>query len=579
MKTRLSLATAVCFVTLLVLIAGPPISAQEPVLPIAPPDAEAGLSIFADRCAVCHGPLGAGDGQQALTAGLQPPDFTDPAFHLKADPQRMFDIITNGSMINGMPPFGPASSNPLSEGARWDLIAAIYSFGVSPAALAQGETLFTDLGGDLGRLPGLDAWFTQTNEAALAGLENGDWGVDVVGLAEAERLALVDYGRAQSYFYANPLAAFEPIEAATITGLVVNGSTSSEVSSAEVLLRAFNTNFEQTLTLTTTVGADGRYTFNLENVLPEWIYLASTEYNDLAFNSNPDQLNRTQPELNLPVIVYDSTSDPGVVSIAQIHMILNFVPGAVQVSELYSFNNSANAVFVGSSANFSEGVLEISLPAGAENVNFQRAFGSLENFAPATEIIQTETGWADTIPLRPGDGSSNLLVSYQLPYENGLRLAHPLAYPTSAATIIVPDSGVTVQGEGWVNQGGRTLPGGTFNSYANSDLAGANALSLQLEGRPRQLSDTQGNMMVARNDTQELVVGAVALGLALALAALFVQQWRAGTAVPSIDPQAVLQAIAELDDAYEEGRISQSQYRQQRDQLKEEVTALWTTQP
>jgi mono/diheme cytochrome c family protein len=572
---RFLLATAVPLTIFLILTIGKPTTAQEPVLPLLPPDAADGLAIYNERCVLCHGPLGMGDGEQALAAGLEPRNFTDPAYHLAAEPQVMFDVIANGSLANGMPPFGSASSNPLNEGDIWNLVAAVYSFGVTPSDLEEGETLFADLEGDAAMIPGLEYWFTHSNQSALADLDNGDWGVDVTGLTEAEKLRLVDYGRAQHYTYANPLAAFEPIEAATITGLIVNGSTSAEVTEGEAILRAFNPNFEQTMIMTTTVGVDGRYAFNLENVLPDWIFLVTTEYNDLTFNSNPNRLDRTQPELNMPIIVYDTTADPGVVTIGQIHMILNFTADGIQVSELYVFNNSANAVFVGETGDFADGVVEISLPAGAEGVNFQRSFGSLESFSPASEVIQTETGWADTVPLRPGEGSTNLLVSYQLPYDDGLQLAHPLAYPTEGATAILPDSGVRLSGEGWESQGSQQMASGAFAAYMNNDLAGATSLYLELDGRPTQLADAQGNTMLVRNDSQELIIGLVALGIVGALAVVMVNRWRADTSGMSSDPHTLLQTIANLDDAYAAGQISESKYQQQREQLKQELIAIW----
>lgn len=568
-------ATAVPLTILFILILGKPLTAQEPVLPSAPPDAAEGLALYNERCVVCHGPLGAGDGEQALASGLEPRNFIDPAYRLVAEPQLMFDVITNGVMASGMPPFGPVSSNPLSEDDIWNLIAAVYSFGVTPTALENGETLFSDLGGDPANIPGSDYWFTRSNQSALADLENGNWGVDVSGLTGEEKQGMVDYGRAQHYTYANPMAAFDPIPAVTITGLIVNGTTSAEITEGEATLRAFNTNFAQTMVMTTTVGADGRYTFNLENVLPEWIYLVSTDFNGLTFNSNPNRIDRTQPELNMPVIVYDTTSDPGVVTIGQIHMIFNFAADGLQVSELYVFNNSANAVFVGETGDFTDGVVELSVPAGAENVDFRRSFGSMENFSPAPEVISTETGWVDTTPLRPGEGSTVLLVSYELPFADGLRLAHPLAYPTMGVTAIVPDVGVQLSGDGWQSQGSQQMGSGSFVAYSNSNLVGAESLLVELNGRPTQLADAQGNTVLVRDDTQELIIGLVALGVAGVFAVVMLKKWQADAAPTTTDPQALLQLIADLDDAYAAGQISESQYRQQREALKEELVTIW----
>ena len=39
------------------------------------------------------------------------------------------------------------------------------------------------------------------------------------------------------------------------------------------------------------------------------------------------------------------------------------------------------------------GTVRMALPEGAQNIAFQRTFGSMDSSIPATEVIQTETGW------------------------------------------------------------------------------------------------------------------------------------------------------------------------------------------
>ena len=81
-----------------------PMVAQDLPLPIAPPDAAAGLEIYNERCIVCHGEMGDGQGTQALQAGLEPAALADPAYRVTAVPATMYDIISNGNISAGMPP-------------------------------------------------------------------------------------------------------------------------------------------------------------------------------------------------------------------------------------------------------------------------------------------------------------------------------------------------------------------------------------------------------------------------------------------------------------------------------------------
>jgi mono/diheme cytochrome c family protein len=569
-------------------------TAQEIALPTAPPDAAAGLVIYNQRCIVCHGALGDGKGTQAVQAGLEPAVFADPAYRLTAVPSLMFDKINNGNLPTGMPPFGEASSNPLSEEDIWNMVAVAYSFSTRPADIEAGQALAVELGADVASWPDLEYWFSRSNEMVLADLATNDlFGVDLTDLSDDEKLSLVDYGRSLNYNYTDTLAAFAPVEQATLLGQVINGTTNEIVTEGEVRLRAFTIQLEEMYTETVPINEDGSFEFVIENVPADWVFLADVVYGDMSFNSNAVQVSNEEPVVQMPIFVYDTTADPSVVEIDRLHMIFTFAEDQLLVSELYVFSNLETAVFVGESGNIEEGTVKISLPAGAGNVNFQRGFGaSLDSFIPANEFIQTDTGWADTIPLRPGANSLNLLVNYDLPYDDGLLLAHPLPYPTVSASVIMAEVGVTITDSGWEFQGSQPTPTGSFLGYINNNIAGANAVSLTLDGRPTEIVDAQGNPVPVRDQTNELIIGGAVLAITLAVGFYLIRRWRTepvplgDTAVLHMPttPQAsrqgsevddLLQTIADLDNAYEAGELKEADYQQQRQDLKQRLTAVW----
>jgi len=92
--------------------------AQDPVLPAETPDGFAGLETYAERCANCHGATGAGDGELIAQTGNPAPMPFDADYIRQAMPSVMFQQITDGEAAVGMPPFGPASSNPIDEAGR-----------------------------------------------------------------------------------------------------------------------------------------------------------------------------------------------------------------------------------------------------------------------------------------------------------------------------------------------------------------------------------------------------------------------------------------------------------------------------
>lgn len=593
---------AVCWLLLLAaLLLGRPAVGQEPALPAAPPDAEAGLPIFAERCASCHGPTGGGDGEMAAQFPNRPAAFNAPDYRQTALPADLFNTITHGRLERGMPPFGPASSNTISEADRWNLVATIFSLSTPGTAVAEGQAVYETscqaCHGTAGQGDGpeaaadpaptdltrLDYWFNRSNETVFAALENGRIPQHNYHLSDDERRAVVDYARTFSYAYVD---LFAPIEQATVRGQVVNGTTGAVVGETTARLRAFTTDLQPTLDMTTTVDIEGQYQFDLTDVPPNLVYLVGVQYNGLNFTSDVIQLTRSEPDMALPVTVYETTADPGVVTIDQVHLILDFVSDRVQVSELYIFSNQEAAVFVGTSGEPAQGTVEMLLPTGAENVAFQRTFGSVDSFLPANEVIQTAEGWADTLPLRPGAGGTSLLVRYDLPYRSGMSLAHPLRYDTGAISAVMPAVGVTIAEQGeWLAQGTQSTAGGSFLSYRHPGLPAGSALSLTLNGRPQQVTDASGNTLLVRDQTTELVLGGAALLLVVGAAVYLMRQWTAGEDEEEDDEafddtaeaDTLLRAIAELDTAYENGELEEAAYTRQRARLKAQLTAVWPT--
>ncbi|MCI0578357.1 MAG: c-type cytochrome [Chloroflexi bacterium] len=586
-------SSLVCFglAALLALFTVKTSAGQGPVAPLGPPDATAGLVVFSERCANCHGERALGDGELAANLPNPPAALASPDYLRAAVPALMFDTITNGRAERGMPPFGPASSNPLDEASRWDAIAAVYSLGTPAEAVERGQAVYEEnclachgvdgQGNGLADqqppdLTDLVYWANTSNQAVFdrlndpAAIPTHDYTL------EADDLwAVVDYARTFSYGYTDALAAFRPLELATISGQVTNGTT-GEVVTANVTaqLRAFTQELEITLTLTETIDAEGRFQFDLSDVPQDWFYRVAVTYEGVEFGSDFGQLTFSQPSLELPVIVYEQTTDPAAIRVDQLHIVLEFSgDNQVQVNELYVVNNEAQTVFMGETGNTAEGTFQLSLPAGAESPEFQRGFGSLDSFFPTDELIATETGWADTLPVRPGQGALMLLARYTLPYDNGATVAHLLPYLVSQANLVLPD-GVSLDGEAtWTAAGQQSLAEGVFVTYSRSNLPAGSAVDFTLRGRPRSAATTTVGLI--RDETGELLLGAGALLAAAAAAVFLARAWRLQGAAAPPDREALLQAIADLDDAHAAGEVGDKEYRRERQELKKELMTVW----
>ena len=592
-------------------------SAQDtPSAPDTPPDATAGLVIFSDRCANCHGPQGNGDGELAVNLPQPPRAFTNPTFRETAVPGNFHSFILSGNLDAGMPGFGATNSNPLSDAQVWDAIAAVMSLATPSTAVERGQQVYSDncaaCHGDTGMgdgpdaatvgtavpdLTNLDYWFNISNETVLANLAPGKLAGHDYDVSDIDLAAVVDYARTFSYNYVPPADLTAPIAAATISGQVTNATTGEVVSGVEARMRAFSANIEEMMTMTMTVGTDGRYSFDVTDVSPDWVYLVDVQYDDLAYSSDVGQISSSAPDIDLPVFVYDQTMDPSVIDVLQVHMVVDFTSDSVmQVTELYVFENTGTAVFIGEAGNPDMGVTHIILPDNAENISFERAFSAMDNFIPAPEVIASpHGGYVDTIPLRPGRSKSSLVVNYTLPYDKGVSFSHSIPYAVTNATAILPNVGVDlVNADEWTLDTQQTM-GGTFLSYAQQNLPADSTLNLVLDGTPQQVSGTTGSGTVAtpRNQTTELIIGGVALLLIGAGAVVFVRSRTTRDEDEYEDEEVyedemedvaagngrtadeLIQMIAELDEAFDNGELDEAAYHEQRDQLKAELRSIW----
>ncbi len=596
----LLLAVSLLLVSFLLNAGSDGAAAQEPLEPAGPPDAHSGLPLFADRCANCHGAAAEGDGEMSDRLPKPPRDLTGDEFRRTAVPAVMFQTITEGILEGGMPPFGPASSNPLENAQRWNLVAAVLSLSTPAEAIENGRLIYEEnclaCHGEDGQGDGPQAsdsvqtptdltdlryWYSRSNEMVMAGMPASAVSDHAYDLDEDELWDVIDYSRTFSYQFADPQAAAQPLESVTLAGQVLNGTTDQLITSGEVSLRAFTSDLQEAASLSTSIGPDGRFTFEVQDAGRDWVYMASIEQNDLSFSSNPQRVEGADAQLELPIVVFNTTTDPAAININQVHMIIDFVEDNVQISEIYVLSNLEPSVFVGETGNPDDGTLQFVLPAGAQNVDFQRSFRSFESFLPADEIITTEQGYADTVPVRPGDGAMNLLASYELPYEEGMTIGHPVFYETGNATIVMPDIGLELEGDGWTSEGVQQMGDvGPIRSYSRSALAPGEAISFSLQGSPQPAARVAGGG-TPDNDLWAILLGGALLLLAAGGAVYTVQSWReeAQDVADDQDVQVsnLLNAIASLDEAYEAGNLEESVYHDRREESIRQLAALWPT--
>jgi mono/diheme cytochrome c family protein len=110
-----------------------PESAKQIKNPLPPSDSALNeiRPIYLDKCAVCHGDSGKGDGHDASRYNPRPTNLADPQHTNSQSDGELFYKISEGH--RPMPSF----RKRLSEEQRWQLVLTIRSFAASPAGTSD----------------------------------------------------------------------------------------------------------------------------------------------------------------------------------------------------------------------------------------------------------------------------------------------------------------------------------------------------------------------------------------------------------------------------------------------------------
>jgi mono/diheme cytochrome c family protein len=104
----------------------PPAAAETTKAPAAAPAANAGATVFAQKCALCHGPDGRGDGPGSVALNPKPRNFHDQAYMATRTDAQLLAVIRDGK--GAMPKWGAL----LSEAEQKAVLAHVRELGKKP---------------------------------------------------------------------------------------------------------------------------------------------------------------------------------------------------------------------------------------------------------------------------------------------------------------------------------------------------------------------------------------------------------------------------------------------------------------
>jgi mono/diheme cytochrome c family protein len=545
-------------------------------VPASRPSAAAGSVIYAQRCADCHGATGESDGVRVAQLPAAPPKFSQPETLRAFTPRDLYGVVTLGRLDKLMPPFAEA----LTDAERWDVVAYLYTLSTSQTQMDEGQALYAANcagchGADGAQLRDwtMPEYLAVTSPMqAFAAISDGVPEMEAHAfaprLSEADRWAVINFARTLTYDYLAPGAPL-PQQTGQVLGQVANGTAGGSAPNGLVVTLIGFTDTTMAETLTTTVRAEGQFAFEAVPFVAGEQFILTTDYRGVTYHSEVFSFESGQPRKQMPVVIYEVTESAANLRIEQLHTFLMFeAPGEVTVGQMAIVSNDGDATYAPAKGE----TVQFAVPAGAADV------ASPDGLEGETYFVKPE-GYVDTRPVPPGEGTLQVFYQYRLPYSGQLNFEQRLDYPTTGVNLLVGDARLALSGVGMQSLGTRDMQGLIFQQFQRSGLNAGDTLTFQLSGNVGAAAAPSPTLNLSTGSALSVGLG---LGAVVALlAAVGIWRFRRPPASPRFSAngygsrEELLDALAELDDDFAAGRVTQRDYEQERAWLKTQVKQVW----
>jgi len=299
------------------------------------------------------------------------------------------------------------------------------------------------------------------------------------------------------------------------------------------------------------------------------VFFASISYGGAVYRSEIVEIGEETSSLQLPVQVYETTTDGSSLFIERVHLLVEFMqPDLANVVEIYIFSNLGDATIVAESPG--EPSVEFPLPAEAESISFDD--GSL-----GQRYLLTENGFGDTMSIPPGSGVYQVLVYYTLPYtRNSLDFKQEMAYPVGAVVVMTPAGNVSIKNSNLEDLGVQYVTGGAVQVYSGPPILRNQSLDFRISGKP-ETAAAQPEPPVEPSQTLLIVLGAIGGSLFLGGIVLYFRNRRRHEPIedvhlPEGKQEEILDSIIALEDLFKNGEISENVYKNKRQDLKDQLS-------
>jgi hypothetical protein len=365
-----------------------------------------------------------------------------------------------------------------------------------------------------------------------------------------------------------------------IAGQVTNGTAGGTLpASLQVTIQGF-TATEMLPSQTAEVDGSGRFRFEGLETGAGYSYVVYAEYLGIQYGSDELAFESGQTELPADIAIYETTPSDEGISLYRIHFVVTTLGGELEVNEVQSFSNSGDRTYIGAepAAGAQRTTVRFAAPAGAQDPVPDDEMSS-------GRFVKTATGFADTLPVIPGQGTQQVVLTYYLPYSSASTLLTTnFLYPAKTVNVFVSDTGVEMVSDRMILMGQMGSGAQAYVGYVAQNFAAGDTLTLEFKGKSSGGSSTTLPAGGMSNNGYALIFGGLAL-LLIALALAYPMLRRKQTAAPEAATQGpcgneceqLMVSIADLDDLFEAGELDSETYQNRRQALKARLLEIQGT--
>lgn len=370
----------------------------------------------------------------------------------------------------------------------------------------------------------------------------------------------------------------------TIKGTITNATKDAKPSSTanlDVILVTVPQGATSMLTTTVKSDANGKFVFSNLDTISTTRYFVTTNYGEVDYFS--DLLVFESPLSTTLVAdfpIYESTEDASVVKVAQTHIVISVQSPWLEIQHIIALENTSDRVYIGKPlAGPHRATLTLPVLPKAIDVQF-------DDPNIGQTVLVGDTVLTYTLPIGPG--RDQIVYQYAVPftppaYDFNLKL--PFSTDKLGLYLLeAPDAKVESQQLKLApNPMGNVQGAPQFISMAGENLQAGTTVQAKLSNLPATASSSGSGTTpttAATDNTQ--TIGLVVLGFALvaAVALLAIPLIRRRQAKQMVAAELknerleLLQDIADLDDEFEAGKITEEEYKAERARLKAQLLEL-----